>query len=1077
MSARLRSSVSVLIDMASDEPADNGAMLAPSVDRLFGHTRHRIIYLTYVVSYMNCARGHESGGIMKGIYRTMLQAGVAATALAVAMPAMAQSASVDETQAQARPSKNAGNKKEAGYQQAGAIPADRDADDQEILVTGTRILRPNMESNAPITVIDETFLRERGLARIEDALSQIPQITPMLGLQGNGWTSGRAGINLRRLGQGRTLTLLNGQRMENDVGIVPGALIERIDVLTGGASAVYGSDAIAGVVNFIVKRRFNGLVLDAEASGFQHHNDDPTLLRLSKEAGYPRPNERFFGGGNFYASLAGGQDLFDKKVNVSAFLTYKEAKPVRFSDIDTTACPLMMNPLNTEIFRNDAYACNGTTFNQYNYFNFGGVDYANARDGSRAWRPYSTDDEVRVPRNDFIQRADRTINAGMFVSADLFADLKFNGNVMVSKTKQDSEIAVTDAFYTGDVRVNCDNPFLGAQQAAILCGPAAGTAALADPGTVVAWKDQFTQVMAPRTWNWRASGMVSGTVVDSIRFEASYLRTRDIFRNSTTNTYTFDFDQFARSLQARNVNGVPTCLSKIDGTDPDCVPVDAFRSGGLTDEAFKYLTGTGRSWQQNDLTVMMGVLSGTLGEYGIKSPLADSGIGFALVGEQRNVRSQSRGSGVWSSWTQFDGRARVREVAGEIDIPLIQGKPFFQELSINGGYRVSDYTTYEKLVHTWKAESTWAPVEGLRFRGSYNRAVRVPVLERLEGENRYPNTNALDLCSPPRAPTSGQALQRYTFDQCSIGMTRAQYDALTSNSTCDTTGNCPATLINGGNPDLKPERGRSYTAGVVIQPTSIPGFSATVDWYNIAINGAFEWSRWGLAFDQCYNQKINFWCNIYKRDPQTGRVTEIDARYSNSGRTESQGFDFSLGYNVDPRRLKIADNAGTFAVNFSGTLATKLTRQFAPNTPTWECNGYHGFNCGEPSPKWRHVAGVNWALPWVKGGIGFTWRYTGSTKISKLSKDTTLAARPTATSPDTYPLIARLPAYSYFDFAANVAVNRYLDLRFNVQNLFDKDPPLIGDGQFGGVGQYQNTYSGYYTVRGRTLRVGLTARF
>jgi outer membrane receptor protein involved in Fe transport len=308
-------------------------------------------------------------------------------------------------------------------------------------------------------------------------------------------------------------------------------------------------------------------------------------------------------------------------------------------------------------------------------------------------------------------------------------------------------------------------------------------------------------------------------------------------------------------------------------------------------------------------------------------------------------------------------------------------------------------------------------------------------------------------------------------------MTRAQYDALTGNSTCDTNGNCPATLINGGNPNLQPERGRSYTAGVVIQPTSIPGFSATVDWYNIAISGAFEWSRWGLAFDQCYNQKIDFWCNVYKRDPQTGRVTEIDARYSNSGRTDSQGFDVSLGYNVDPRRLGIAENAGTFAINFSGTLATKLTRQFAPNTPTWECNGYHGFNCGEPSPKWRHVAGINWALPWVKGGIGFTWRYTGSTKISKLSKDTTLAARPTATSPDTYPLIARLPAYNYFDFAANVAVNQYLDLRFNAQNLFDKDPPLIGDGQFGGVGQYQNTYSSYYTIRGRTLRVGLTARF
>lgn len=949
----------------------------------------------------------------------------------------------------------------------------------DIIVTGTRIVRPNMTSNAPITVIDESFLRERGLARVEDALSQIPQITPMLGLQGNSWTSGRANINLRRLGAGRSLILLNGQRMDNDVGIVPGALIERIDVLTGGASAVYGSDAIAGVVNFILKRRFNGLVLDAEASGIQHHNDNKTMLRIGEAAGYPRPQEHFFGGGNFYASLAAGKDLFDKRINISGFVTYKEAKPVRFSDIDTTLCPLRMNPINPTRFTNDTYACDATEFNPYGYFGVGDNAYTNARDGSRSWRTYDESDITRVPRQDFIQRADRTINAGGFIAADLFADVTFNGSFLYQHSKQNSQIAVTDAFYTGDVRINCDNPFMSAQQAGILCGTAAGTTALAAPSTFVLWKDNFTQDMAPRTWNWRASGAVSGTVIDSIRFEASYLRTRDIFRNSTTNTYTYDFDQFARSLQVRNVNGVPTCLSKINGTDPNCVPVDAFRTGGLTDQAFSYLTGTGRSWQQNDLTVLMGVLSGTLGDYGIKSPFATNGIGFAVVAEQRNVRSQSRGDGVWSVWTQFDGRARVRELAGEIDIPLIENKPFFHELSVNGGYRISDYTTYDKLVHTWKVESTWAPVEGLRFRGSYNRSLRVPVLERLEGENRYPNTFATDLCAPPRQPTTGGqvAIQRYTFEQCSIGMTRAQYDALTSYAGCNTSGQCPAILINGGNPNLQPERGRSYTAGVVLQPRGVPGFSATVDWYNIAINGAFEWSRWGQAFDQCYNNKIEFWCGIYRRDPQTGQLLEIDARYSNSGETKTQGFDFSLNYNLDPQRLGIAEKAGTFALNFNGTLATKLTRQFAPNTPTWECNGYHGFACGEPSPKWRHVAGINWALPWVKGGLGFTWRYTGSTKVSKLSSDTILRATPRPNNPDTYPLIAKLPAFSYFDFAANVAVNSHLDLRFNVQNLFDKDPPMIGWDEFYSIGQFQNTYSGYYTVRGRTLRVGLTARF
>lgn len=950
----------------------------------------------------------------------------------------------------------------------------------DIIVTGTRIVRPNMTSNAPVTVIDESFLRERGLARVEDALSQIPQITPMLGLQGNGWTSGRAGINLRRLGQGRTLTLLNGQRMDNDVGIVPGALIERIDILTGGASAVYGSDAVAGVINFILKQRFNGVVLDAEASGVQHHNDNSTMLRIGEAAGYRRPQEHFFGGGNFYASLAAGKDLFDKRINLSGFVTYKEAKPLRYSDIDTTLCPLRMNPINPTRFTNDTYACDGTEYNPYGYFGINDAGYSNARDGSRVWRPTEDADVTRVPQQDFIQRADRTVNAGGFVAADLFADVKFNGSFLYTHSRQNAQVARTEAFYTDAARINCDNPFLSAQQAGLLCGAAAGTTALSPtPSTVVLWRENYTENIAPRVWNWRASAAVSGTLVDSIRFEANYLRTRDIFRNSTTNVYPFDFDQFARGLQVRNVNGVPTCLSKIDGTDPSCVPVDAFRAGGLSDEAFAWLTDTGRARTQNDLTVMMGVLSGTLGNYGIKSPFATEGVGFALVAEQRNVRSQSAGTDAWSVFTKFDGRARVRELAGEIDIPLIENKPFFHELSINGGYRISDYTTYDKLVHTWKVESSWAPAEGLRFRGSYNRSLRVPVLERLEGENRYPNTLATDLCAPPRQPTeAGQtAVQRYTFEQCSIGMTRAQYDALTNYAGCNTGGQCPTVLINGGNPNLQPERGRSYTAGVVLQPTFVPGFTASIDWYRISISGAFEWSRWGQAFDQCYNNKIEFWCGIYKRDPQTGRVTEVDARYSNSGETKSQGFDFSLNYNLDPRRLGIADNAGTFALSFNGTLSTRLSRQFAPNTPKWECNGYHGFVCGEPSPKWRHVAGINWALPWVKGGLGLTWRYTGSTKVSKLSSDPSLRATPRPNNPDTYPLISKVPAFNYFDFAANVAVNSHLDLRFNVQNLFDKDPPLIGWDEFYSIGQFQNTYSGYYTVRGRTLRLGLTARF
>ena len=949
------------------------------------------------------------------------------------------------------------------------------SDPGDVIVTGTRIVRPNMTSNAPITTIDSTFLKERGLARIEDALAQLPQVTPMLGLQGASWTSGAAPVGLRSLGEGRTLTLLNGQRMDNDVNIIPGALIERIDIMTGGASAVYGSDAIAGVVNFILKRKFNGIAFDGEVSGFNHNNNDPLLARIAQEAGYTYPRGTYLGGGNYFASLAAGKNLLDDKVNISAFATYKKADPIQFRNLDTTNCPLLMYDQFNFDAGNTKWTCYGTTYNPYNYFRVGDQDLTNARDGSRSFRPYSTTDEVRVQRVDTVQRRSETVNAGGFLTADLPAGMRLSGSFLYSKIIDRGLNSVDGGMWTPEAPVNCDNPFLGQQQAQVICGEAAGSTALSAPISLSLFRPGMIQNYRNTTDDWRGALNLAGMIVDKIRFELSYQQTRNIQHGSGDHQWLPDqSDRLALGLQVRNVGGVPTCLSKIDGSDPTCLPVDAFSSNSpVSDAVYAWLSGVGTRRQQNDLQVINGVVSGTLEDYGLKSPWATNGIGFAITGEYRKYRNQSAGYGAWSTFTTFDGQTSVKELGGEIDIPLIEDRPFFKELSVNGGYRISDYNVYNNLIHSWKAEASWAPIDGLRFRGSLNQAVRVGVLQRLEGENRYPNTPMLDLCAPPRASADGKTIQRYSFDQCSIGMTRAQYDALTSYAGCDSRGFCPTTLVNGGNSELQPERSRSKTLGVVFQPRFIPGLSATVDWYDIDIRGAFEWTRIDMAFDQCYNNKVEFFCQFYKRDPQTGRLLVADARYNNSGYTATRGIDFGANYALDPKRLGIDEDIGTFGLNFNGTLTTKYERQFAPGNTPWSCVGYFGFTCRDPMPRWRHVAGFNWQLPWVKGGFGVTWRYTGPTTNSKLSTNPVLAAKPG----ETYPLLQRIPGYSYFDFAANVTLVKGVDVRFNVQNLFDKDPPLVGDAATAWSGAYFNTFPTYYAVRGRTLRVGVSARF
>lgn len=959
---------------------------------------------------------------------------------------------------------------------ADKIDAKQEATDpSDVVVTGTRIYRPNMESNAPITTIDATYLKERGLARIEDALAQLPQVTPMLGLQGSTWTSGAAPVGLRNLGSGRTLTLLNGQRMDNDVNIIPGALIDRIDIMTGGASAVYGSDAIAGVINFVLKRKFNGIAFDGEVSGFNHNNNSPLLAQAAKDAGYTYPRGSYLGGGNYFASVAAGKNFLDDHLNVSAFASYKRADPIQFRNLDTTNCPLLMFDPNNVAAGNTKWTCNGSTYNPYSYFGVGTQDLSNARDGSRTFRAYDSNDEQRIQRTDSVQRRNEAVNAGGFLTADLPLGMRLNGSFLYTSIVERGANSIDGGIWTSAAPINCDNPFLGRQQAQAICGAAAGTTAISDPIAVWLFRPGMIQNFRNTTTDWRGALSLSGTIVDKIRFELNYQKTRNIMTGYSDHMWLPDQEALlARGLQVRNVNGVPTCLSKINGTDPSCQPVDAFSANSpISDAVYNYLTADGSRRQQNDLQVINAVVSGTLEDYGLKSPFATNGIGFAITGEYRKYRNQSKGVGAWSTFTTFDGRTSVKELGGEIDIPLVEDKRFFKELSINGGYRISDYDVYDKLIQSWKAEASWSPFAGLRFRGSYNRAVRVGVQQRLEGINVYPNTAMLDLCAPPRAAANGNGAKRYTFDQCSIGMTRAQYDALSSYTGCDTQGFCPTTLLNGGNPNLQPERSRSKTLGVVFQPRFIPGFSATVDWYDINIQGAFEWARIGMAFNQCYDNKVQFFCSLYQRDPQTGRLLVADARYNNSGYTATRGIDFATNYALDPKRLGIASDIGTFGLNFNGTLTTKFERQFAPGNTPWSCLGYFGFACGDPMPRWRHVAGVNWQLPWIKGGLGFTWRYVGPTDVSKLSTNKILAAAPG----QTYPLANHIPGYSYFDFNTNVTLVKGIDVRFNVQNLFDKDPPLVGMDTTWGIGSNFNTFPTYYTVRGRTLRVGISARF
>lgn len=950
---------------------------------------------------------------------------------------------------------------------------------EEILVTGSRIRRTNTTTAAPIAVIDKDMIGERGLGRLSDTLSAMPQILPVIGDRGSS-TDPRAGparISLRGLGPGRTLVLLNGDRMDNDANVIPAPLIERIDVLTGGASAVYGSDAVAGVVNYIVKRRFTGIQLNFEASAQQSTNDNTFMLNLLDEAGYPKPPRHVFGGEAYFGSLAAGQNFAEGRGNISAFVTYNRLQPMEIGLFDHTACPVFQNPQPANGFQtNDKWSCGFNEANPYNWFWVNGGEYTNAKDGSRTWRPYDVDDIKRTPQKDWLQRDVRRANSGGFLSFDIAPTVKFDGSFLYSYDQSGGEVQFSDWFYSPDFQMPCDNPFMSAQQQHLACGADAGVHGKSVQMWMNVYRPDNTGQYRYATNTWRASGHLSGTLIDDLHFDVGLQRSKRVEKYTGTNIFDWGKNElFRRAMQVVSVNGVPTCQSVVDGTDPNCIPLDGFSAKGPNPAVWSYLTSTGESRVLQEQLVANASISGSLGRYGIKSPWAEDGIGVALVVEHRWNRITEQGSGAFAWWSKYEGNDVVDELGGELSVPIVQKKPLLEDLTVSGAYRLSRYRSLDDLVKTWKADIMYRPYAGLGFRASVNRAVRRGYLERLQGAAPY-QSGFEDRCAAAAAPADGSPpRERLSFEQCAAtGITRTQYDNLAAAGNCDSAGWCQTQFRPGGNPALKPETSTSITAGVVLQPKFLPGFNATVDYFSIKIDGAFEWVRTDLISDQCFNQHTAFFCGLITRDATTGRVTEINARYNNSGFLKTEGVDFSLYYPIHLSKRVFGKELGRLNLGLNGTFNLTNDRQFAPGTPVYSCLGYFGFFCRDLTPKYRHFANVSWNMPW-KGTIGLSWRYAAPTVNAKLSPNPVLASKPDSGTTDTYPLIPRLAAQSQFDLSISYPLTQRVRIWFNTQNLFDKDPPIIGQGAKDTTA-FQNTYPWYYNSWGRTLRAGISAK-
>lgn len=957
----------------------------------------------------------------------------------------------------------------------------------EVVVTGSRIPQTNLTTTSPVTQVTGEDIDIAGVTRVEDLVNQLPQAFAAQNSTVSNGASGTATVSLRNLGSSRTLVLIDGRRMgygspnddAADLNQIPEQLVERVEVMTGGASAVYGSDAVAGVVNFIMKKDFEGIQIDAQYGFYQHHNDydGPGNLRnviagraATNPSQFRLPDDDVVDGESKSVNIIMGVQAPDGRGNLMAYAGYRNNNPVLGGGRDYSSCSLGGEAAGS-------FTCggSGTAFpGQFIALDAGSTAYTiggAAGVGNGTFTPYSSATGAYNfgPLN-YYQRPDERYTLGAFGQYAVNDKVEVFAQLMFSDYQSVAQIAPSGAFLGPIIEVSCDNPLLSAQQrTAVGC---------AGPGTTV------DMLIGRRN----AEG---GGRQDSINYESyrgvigvrgefmpgwNYDVAAQFSRVRLARTYLNDFSntRLGRALDVVSVGGTPTCQSVVDGTDANCVPYDIFSPGGVTQAALDYLQipliQTGETTQQV-------VTAAITGDTGWSFPTAARTVQVAFGAEYRrdflgsvtdNAFATGDGAGQGGPTIGFTGDTDVAEVFGEIQIPLADDQPWAYSASIDAAYRRSEYENFG--ADTYKVGLDYAPIEDIRFRASYSRAVRAPnVIELFTAQGFNLFDMDYDPCDAAERAAAGDGAVPTTC----IGTNPWQVTSTRSNDPANLLTN-PSGQYNftqGGNPNLEPEEADTYTFGFVATPSFLPGFNVSVDYYSIDVKNLIGTVGTQNTLDACYTANNLTACALIQRDPTTGALwlntgNVIDTNV-NIGGIKTTGVDFNANYTVGLEDWGMP-SYGSLQFSFVGTwlesLETNTGLGFANSV--YDCAGFYANQCGVPNPEWRHRARVTWVSPWDLD-VSATWRHYGEAEIAVLGPNGSLnnsAAR----------LDKVLDSQNYLDLAGTWQVLDNVTVRAGVNNILDNDPPLSPS--VGTTGN-NNTYPQLYDALGRYFFFGVTANF
>jgi len=1006
------------------------------------------------------------------------------------------------------------------FAQAVAADATTAAAEEEIVVTGSLIRNPNLEASSPVSVIgqEEIELQQANVA--EELLRELPGATPSIGSAVNNGNGGASFVNLRNMGSNRNIVLLDGQRIAPsnfvgrvDLNNIPLALVQRTEVLTGGASTTYGADAISGVVNFITRKDFAGAEINVSE-------------QITEEGD----------GNRFRADLTVGANFDDGRGNAVFSVGYQETDPVYQGARDISF-------LNVDSFSGARGGGSGTAVPSS--FSFGGGGTGAARlTGNRqvdqalggAVRPQFDAAGVALPGQvgvyapfnfnpyNIFQTPFERFNMFGQANYEVADGVEIYTRGLFSKNTVKTIIAPSGVFTT-NVTIPVSNPFLPAGLRAQFCanndfqhggangsGANAGTvgnlntagiqtisaaecaaAATAtsptDPNyrTFTANLARRTTEAGPRISNFQTTIFdymvgVRGDLSESIGydFNGAY--------GESENTQTLQgYILTSRSRQALLATSTTACLNTANG----CVPANFFGpEGSLTPAQIGFLQAESTTTNRTSLAQVRGTINADLG---VSSPWAEEALGVAVGAEYRNYTAQQRADalaqqagelgGAGGAAPNIDGSYNVKEVFGEIIAPLVEDKPFFESLTLEAGVRYSKYEvqapgnpSYDAT--TYKVGGQWEPGAGLKIRGQYSRAVRAPNI----GELFSPVVTGLtSLAADPCAGAAPNA----NAELRAICLAQGAPAFIIGNIQQPTAGQ--ANQTSGGNLNLKPEKADTYTVGFVFQPEFVPGLSLAIDWFDIKVNGAVSFPTPGDAITACFGatpasppagSSTNPACTSIGRDPNTGNLNGNPATTSglflassNLGTLTNRGIDLTANYSRD---LGFAN----LALGFVGTYNKDSKFQASPGALDRECVGYYSINCGSIQPKYQFSQRTT--LGFGDVDVSLLWRYLDS--MIQEPDDIANGSGPACGPGNTAGACAgqnfqKIKAYHYFDLSTRFGVTENISLTFSVENLFDKEPPQVGSLVGTTAFNSGNTYPSTYDALGRKFAASARVRF